>query len=37
MILDDGGDLTSIVHEKYPQFLAGELTIRNRHVVSVPI
>ncbi|KAI0032594.1 S-adenosyl-L-homocysteine hydrolase [Vararia minispora EC-137] len=23
MILDDGGDLTSIVHEKYPQFLSG--------------
>ena len=23
MILDDGGDLTSLVHEKYPQFLDG--------------
>lgn len=23
MILDDGGDLTNYVHEKYPQFLAG--------------
>lgn len=23
MILDDGGDLTNLVHEKYPQFLAG--------------
>ena len=23
MILDDGGDLTSVVHEKYPQYLAG--------------
>lgn len=23
MILDDGGDLTSIVHEKYPQYLKG--------------
>ncbi|OCH84756.1 S-adenosyl-L-homocysteine hydrolase [Obba rivulosa] len=23
MILDDGGDLTSLVHEKYPQYLAG--------------
>ena len=22
MILDDGGDLTNIVHEKYPQYLA---------------
>ncbi len=25
MILDDGGDLTSLVHEKYPQYLAGKL------------
>ncbi|KAJ3369214.1 S-adenosyl-L-homocysteine hydrolase [Allomyces arbusculus] len=23
MILDDGGDLTTLVHDKYPQFLAG--------------
>lgn len=23
MILDDGGDLTNIVHAKYPQFLPG--------------
>jgi len=23
MILDDGGDLTNLVHEKYPQFVAG--------------
>lgn len=23
MILDDGGDLTNLVHEKYPQFLSG--------------
>jgi len=23
MILDDGGDLTNLVHERYPQFLAG--------------
>ena len=23
MILDDGGDLTNLVHEKYPQLLAG--------------
>jgi hypothetical protein len=30
MILDDGGDLTSLVHEKYPQFLKGETT---RYVV----
>ena len=25
MILDDGGDLTTLVHEKYPQYLNGEL------------
>lgn len=24
MILDDGGDLTTLVHEKYPQYLSGE-------------
>ena len=24
MILDDGGDLTTIVHEKYPQYLTGD-------------
>lgn len=23
MILDDGGDLTNMVHDKYPQFLDG--------------
>lgn len=23
MILDDGGDLTNMVHEKFPQFLEG--------------
>ena len=23
MILDDGGDLTSLVHEKYPHYLEG--------------
>lgn len=23
MILDDGGDLTNLVHEKYPQYLPG--------------
>jgi len=23
MILDDGGDLTNLVHEKYPQYLKG--------------
>lgn len=24
MILDDGGDLTTLVHEKYPQYLSGD-------------
>lgn len=24
MILDDGGDLTSMVHEKYPELLGGK-------------
>lgn len=24
MILDDGGDLTALVHDKYPQYLVGE-------------
>ncbi len=23
MILDDGGDLTNMVHDKYPQLIAG--------------
>jgi len=23
MILDDGGDLTNLVHDKYPELLAG--------------
>lgn len=23
MILDDGGDLTNLVHDKYPQYLKG--------------
>jgi len=36
MILDDGGDLTSLVHEKYPQYLAGELTLRNRQFIWFP-
>lgn len=33
MILDDGGDLTSVVHEKYPQYLAGELVPRNNQFI----
>lgn len=27
MILDDGGDLTNLVHDKYPQLLAGTMTL----------
>ena len=27
MILDDGGDLTSLVHDKYPQYLTGTIQI----------
>jgi len=26
MILDDGGDLTNLVHTKYPHYLTGEGT-----------
>jgi hypothetical protein len=33
MILDDGGDLTSLVHEKYPQYLAGKLVPRNNQFI----
>jgi S-adenosylhomocysteine hydrolase len=29
MILDDGGDLTNLVHAKYPQLLAGTLYVLN--------
>jgi adenosylhomocysteinase len=36
MILDDGGDLTSLVHEKYPQYLAGELILCNRLFIWFP-
>ena len=24
MILDDGGDLTNIVHDRYPQYVSGK-------------
>ena len=33
MILDDGGDLTSLVHEKYPQYLTGKLTPYNLSLI----
>ena len=25
MIVDDGGDLTNLVHDKYPQYLEGKI------------
>ena len=28
MILDDGGDLTTLVHEKYPQYLKGKHSLQ---------
>lgn len=31
MILDDGGDLTAMVHEKYPELLAGKLSQLGKH------
>ena len=31
MILDDGGDLTNLVHNKYPELLPGE---REKHALS---
>lgn len=37
MILDDGGDLTSLVHEKYPQYLSGKLTPRNNQFIRSPL
>jgi S-adenosylhomocysteine hydrolase len=32
MILDDGGDLTNMVHEKYPQLLQGKVAIRHGYL-----
>jgi adenosylhomocysteinase len=32
MILDDGGDLTTLVHEKYPQFLKGSRSFSLCHM-----
>jgi hypothetical protein len=40
MILDDGGDLTTLVHNKYPQYLeglGGELTLCTRQFIFVTI
>jgi len=35
MILDDGGDLTNLVHTKYPQFLAGILGLSEETTTGV--
>lgn len=40
MILDDGGDLTNLVHEKYPQLLEGikgvsEETTTGKHLTTI--
>ena len=29
MILDDGGDLTNLIHEKYPKYLEGMFPVYN--------
>ena len=34
MIVDDGGDLTNLVHDKYPQYLPGRIDIKHFQVVS---
>ena len=39
MLLDDGGDLTNLVHEKYPQLLEGikgvsEETTTGKHSIN---
>ena len=33
MILDDGGDLTTLVHEKYPQYLQSKLSFCLRNFI----
>ena len=33
MILDDGGDLTNLVHERYPQYLAGNIYLPFKFVL----
>ena len=37
MILDDGGDLTNLVHENHPQFLTGDSQPPCRAVLLVPL
>lgn len=36
MILDDGGDLTNMVHQKYPKLLAGQFDTHRFIFSSVP-
>ena len=35
MILDDGGDLTNVVHEKYPELLAGIMGVSEETTTGV--
>lgn len=35
MILDDGGDLTNLVHEKYPKLLAGKVNSLNVRLFKI--
>lgn len=35
MILDDGGDLTNLVHQKYPKLLAGSFSVLIQISLSV--
>lgn len=37
MILDDGGDLTNLVHTKYPQLLDGMLFIFSPHFLLLNV
>lgn len=36
MILDDGGDLTNLVHQKYPKLLAGQHTHSQKRTHTKP-
>ena len=35
MILDDGGDLTNLVHDKYPQFLPSMLEVDSCFLIDM--
>jgi adenosylhomocysteinase len=37
MILDDGGDLTNLVHEKYPHYLKGKSIAGHFHLLDVEL